>query len=92
MSTWAWTSASIPSRGAIADQQARRTATFAEMEVVADRNAADAEALDQVMVNEILRAGQRGLVGVITTAPASRCPPATWLVGLVGGGIGGCSG
>ena len=42
----------------LADQKARRAdAAFAEMEVVADRNAADAEPPDQVMVNEILRAG-----------------------------------
>src|SRR5205823_4058043 len=49
---------------ALADQQARRAGTaLAEMKVVADRNAADAEALDQVMVNEILRRGSgAGLV------------------------------
>ena len=42
----------------LADQQARRAdPALAEMEVVADRNSADAEALDQVMVNEILRGG-----------------------------------
>ena len=42
----------------LADQKARRAgAALAEMEVVADRNAADAEPPDQVMVNEILRGG-----------------------------------
>src|SRR4029079_5845880 len=30
---------------------------FAEMKIVTNRNSADAEALDQVMVNEILRRG-----------------------------------
>jgi len=41
-----------------ADQQARRAdPALAEMKVVADRDAADPEPLDQVMVNEILRRG-----------------------------------
>ena len=41
-----------------ADQQARRAdPALAEMKVVADRDAADAEPFDQVMVNEILRRG-----------------------------------
>jgi hypothetical protein len=40
----------------LADQEARRAdPPFAEMKVVADRNSADSEALNQVMVNEILR-------------------------------------
>ena len=44
--------------GRFADQQARRAdPALAEMKVVADRDAADAEPLDQVMVNEILRRG-----------------------------------
>ncbi len=44
--------------GGLVDQEAGRAdASFAEMEVVADRNPADAEALDQVMVNEVLRTG-----------------------------------
>ena len=48
----------MPSRGALADQQARRAGTaLAEMKVVADRDAADAEPRDQIMVNEILRRG-----------------------------------
>ena len=42
----------------LTDQEAWRASTaLAEMKIVADRNAADAEALDQVMVNEILRRG-----------------------------------
>src|SRR6185295_19633555 len=41
-----------------ADQEARRAdPAFAEMKIVTNRNSADAEALDQVMVNEILRRG-----------------------------------
>src|SRR6266851_6886460 len=41
-----------------ADQQARRSdPALAEMKVVADRDAAYSEPLDQVMVNEILRRG-----------------------------------
>ena len=44
--------------GRLADQKARRAdPALAEMKVVADRDAADAEPLDQVMVNEILRRG-----------------------------------
>ena len=44
--------------GRFADQQARRAdPALAEMKVVADRDAADPEPLDQVMVNEILRRG-----------------------------------
>ena len=44
--------------GRFADQQARRAdPALAEMKVVADRDAADAEPFDQVMVNEILRRG-----------------------------------
>ena len=40
----------------LADQKAGRAdPALAEMEVVADRDAADAEPPDQVMVNEILR-------------------------------------
>src|SRR6202035_1580874 len=42
----------------LADQKARRSdPALAEMKVVAHRDAADAEPLDQVMVNEILRRG-----------------------------------
>src|ERR1044072_7951392 len=42
----------------LADEEAGRAGpALAEMEVVADRNAADAEAFDQIMVNEILRRG-----------------------------------
>ena len=42
----------------LADQQAGRAdPAFAEMKVVADRDAADAEPVDQIMVNEILRRG-----------------------------------
>ncbi len=44
--------------GRLVDQQARRAdAALAEMKVIADRDAADAEPLDQIVVNEILRAG-----------------------------------
>src|SRR5438105_14472258 len=44
--------------GRLVDQQARRAdAALAEMEVVAHRDAADAEPPDQVVVNEILRRG-----------------------------------
>jgi len=44
--------------GRLVDEEARRAdPSLAEMEVVADRDAADAETPDQVMVNEILRAG-----------------------------------
>src|SRR5713101_10031093 len=44
--------------GGLADQQAGRAdPALAEMKVVADRDAADPEPLDQVMVNEILRRG-----------------------------------
>jgi hypothetical protein len=47
-----------PEPGRFADQEARRAdAPLAEMKVIADRDAADAEPLDQVMVNEILRRG-----------------------------------
>src|SRR6478735_12123197 len=42
----------------LADQEAwRADPALAEMKVVTDRNSADAEALDQIMVNEILRRG-----------------------------------
>ena len=42
----------------LADQEARRSdPALAEMKVVADRDAADPEPLDQIMVNEILRRG-----------------------------------
>ena len=42
----------------LVDQKARRAdAALAEMKVVADRDAADPEPLDQIMVNEILRRG-----------------------------------
>ena len=71
----------------LADQQARRAdAALAEMKVVADRNAADAEPLDQVMVNEILRRGAgAGLVeghhhGAGEPGPGQQ----PQLVGLVG--------
>ena len=44
--------------GRFADQEARRAdPALAEMKVVADRDAADSEPFDQVMVNEILRRG-----------------------------------
>ena len=44
--------------GRLADQKARRSdPALAEMKVVAHRDAADPEPLDQVMVNEILRRG-----------------------------------
>ena len=44
--------------GRLGNQEARRAdAALAEMEVVADRNAADAEPPDEVMVNKILRRG-----------------------------------
>ncbi len=44
--------------GRLGDQQARRAdPALAEMKVVADRDAADPEPLDQIMVNEILRRG-----------------------------------
>ncbi len=44
--------------GRFADQEARRAdPALAEMEVVADRDTADAEPPDQIMVNEILRRG-----------------------------------
>ena len=87
ISTWAWTSTSMPSRGPSLTKQARRAgAALAEMKVVADRNAADAEALDQVMVNEILRRGSgAGLVeghhhGAVQPGPGQQ----PQLVGLVG--------
>ena len=71
----------------LADQQARRAdPALAEMEVVADRDAADAEPLDQVMVNEILRRGPgAGLVeghhhGAGKPGPGQQ----PQLVGLVG--------
>ncbi len=44
--------------GGLIDQEARRSdPALAEMEVVADRDTADAEPLDQIMVNKILRRG-----------------------------------
>ena len=44
--------------GRLADQKARRSdPALAEMKVVADRDAADFEPPDQIMVNEILRRG-----------------------------------
>ena len=44
--------------GRLVDQEARRAdPALAEMKVVADRDAADSEPLDQIMVNEILRRG-----------------------------------
>ena len=44
--------------GRLADQKARRAdPALAEMKVVADRDAADPEPPDQIMVNEILRRG-----------------------------------
>src|SRR6195256_5203245 len=44
--------------GRLADQEARRSdPALAEMEVVTDRDTADPEPLDQIMVNEILRRG-----------------------------------
>ena len=47
-----------PESRRLADQQARRAdATFAEMKIVADRDPADSEPLDELMVNEILRRG-----------------------------------
>ena len=71
----------------LADQQARRAdPALAEMKVVADRDAADAEPLDQVMVNEILRRGAgAGLVeghhhGAGEPGPGQQ----PQLVGLVG--------
>src|SRR5215213_124836 len=71
----------------LADQQARRAdAALAEMKVVADRDATDAEALDQIMVNEILRRGSgAGLVeghhhGTIQPGPGQQ----PQLAGLVG--------
>ncbi len=70
-----------------ADQEARRAdPALAEMKVVADGNPADAEALDQVMVNEILRRGSgAGLVeghhhGAVEPGPGQQ----PQLVGLVG--------
>ena len=42
--------------GRLADQETRRAdPALAEMKVIADRDAADSEPLDQIMVNEILR-------------------------------------
>ena len=62
--------------GRFADQKARRAdPALAEMKVVADRDAADSEPFDQIMVNEILRRGPGpALSKVITTAPASPVP------------------
>ena len=50
--------------GRLVDQKARgANPAFAEMKVVADRDTADSEPLDQIMVNEILRRGSgAGLV------------------------------
>ena len=64
ISTCGCTSTSMPSRRRLADQKARRAdPALAEMKVVADRDAADSEPLDQIMVNEILRRGSgAGLV------------------------------
>ena len=80
----------------LADQQARRAdAALAEMKVVADGNPADAQPLDQVMVNEILRRGAgAGLVeGHDHGAGQPRRGQQPQLVGLVrSGGIAGCSG
>src|SRR4030095_16946420 len=71
----------------LADKRARRAgAALAEMKVVTDRNAADAEALDQIMVNEILRRGSgAGLVeghhhGTVQPGPGQQ----PQLAGLVG--------
>ena len=71
----------------LADQQARRAdPALAEMKVVADRDAADAEPPDQIMVNEILRGGAgAGLVeghdhGAGEAGPGQE----PQLVGLVG--------
>ena len=71
----------------LADQEARRAdATLAEMKVVADRDPADAEPRDQVMVNEILRGGAgAGLVeGHHHGAGEPRSGQQPQLVGLVG--------
>ena len=59
MSTWACTSTSMPSLGGcFVDQQAGRAdPALAEMKVVADRDAADFEPFDEIVVNEILRRG-----------------------------------
>ena len=80
----------------LADQQARRAdSPFAEMEVVADRDAADAEPGDQIMVNEILRRGAgAGLVeGHDDGTGEARAGQQPQLVGLVGQAeLRGCSG
>ena len=48
----------MPSRGAsLTSRLGEPTPALAEMKVVADRDSADAEPLDQIMVNEILRRG-----------------------------------
>src|SRR5258708_623369 len=70
----------------LADQQAGRAdPALAEMEVIADRNAGDAEPPDQVMVNEILRRGPgAGLVaGHHHGAVQARSGQQPQLVGLV---------
>ncbi len=73
--------------GRLADQEARRAdPAFAEMKVVADRDAADAEPFDQIMVNEILRRGAgAGLVeGHHHGAGKAGCRQKPELGGLVG--------
>ena len=71
----------------LADEQARGAdPALAEMEVVADRDPADAEPLDQVMVNEVLRRGSgAGLVeGHHHGAGKPGCGQQPQLVGLGG--------
>ena len=73
--------------GGLADQQARRAdPALAEMKVVADRNTADAEPLDQIMVNEILRrgAGSRLVEGHDHGAGEPGSGQQAQLVGLAG--------
>src|SRR5712671_8178411 len=73
--------------GGLADQQARRAdPALAEMEVVADRDAADAEPLDQVMVNEILCRGAGAVLveGHHDRASEARAGQKPQLVGLRG--------
>src|SRR6185295_13196119 len=73
--------------GGLADQQARRAdPALAEMKVVTDRDAADAEPLDQIMVNEILRggAGARLVEGHDHGAGKAGACQEAQLVGLAG--------
>src|SRR6202165_3856990 len=73
--------------GRFVDQEARRSdPALAEMKIVADRDAADPEPLDQVMVNEILRRGPG--TGLVETHHDSPLKPGSGqqpqLCGLVG--------